>query len=188
MKPASKAFVPACPVSVVTTANPRSSAGVAPAACAPSGNSTLPFNPPPPCCRNRPFQSSGRLMANLMPYGLPSAPVRRSMTPSTRQYAGNFSGDAGPGPPGPAGGGEEPAAVQSAFVISRLTPGTVKFFIAAQAADRDGVCAVASSSSSASIDTSFIRSAGLQACLSRAGLQPALHQSGYRRFLLKNAS
>ena len=40
---------PVCPVSVVTTAKPRTSAGVVPAACAPSGNATLPFRPPPPC-------------------------------------------------------------------------------------------------------------------------------------------
>ena len=35
-------------VSVETTANPRASAGVLPAAAPPSGCPTAPFNPPPP--------------------------------------------------------------------------------------------------------------------------------------------
>jgi hypothetical protein len=72
------------------------------------------------------------------------------MTPSTRQYAGSLIVDAAP-PPGPAGGGEEPAAIHSAFVISSVTPGSVKFLIAAQAAAREGACAVAASNIMATI-------------------------------------
>src|SRR5215469_556852 len=51
------------------------------------------------------------------------------MTPSTRQYAGSFTVEAGP--PGPAGG-VDPAAIDSAFVILSATPGSWSFIKDAQ--------------------------------------------------------
>ena len=68
-----------------------------------------------------------------------------------RQYAGSLIAGAGPAPLGPACGGDEPAAFHSALVTSSVTPGSLKFFIATQAADRGGACAVAMRRSSAII-------------------------------------
>src|SRR5262245_26408715 len=68
-----------------------------------------------------------------MPYGLPSAPVRRSRTPSSRQYAGSLSGAAG-GPPARPAGGVDPSANHSALVIVSATPGICRLVSAVHAA------------------------------------------------------
>jgi hypothetical protein len=57
--------------------------------------------------------------------------VRRSSTPSSRQYAGSFTGDGAP--PRPAGG-DEPSANHSAFAIDNGRPGICRPVSAAQAA------------------------------------------------------
>jgi hypothetical protein len=76
------------PESVLATAKPRINAERSPAYPPPSGGCTLPFKPPPPWKRKRPFQFVGSATAKPMPYGLPSRPLRSSITPSTRQCAG----------------------------------------------------------------------------------------------------
>src|SRR5688572_33028758 len=75
-----------------------------------------------------------------MPYGLPSAPVRRSITPSRRQYAGSLIGFT-TGAPGPPRGGVEPAANHSAFVMVRSSPGIFKDVNVEQAFASRVVCA-----------------------------------------------
>src|SRR5512134_670375 len=97
---------PRCPVSVVTTAKPRASAA-SPTPVLPSGGATVPFSPPPPWNSKRPFHSAGSASAKPIPYGRPSAPVRRSSVPSSRQYAGSFTVSGGKY--GGSGGGGDPA-------------------------------------------------------------------------------
>src|SRR4029450_8947944 len=97
------------------------SAGVSPAALRPSGGSTTPLLPPPPCIRKSLFHLSGIASANVIPNSSPSTPVRRLITPSTRQYAGS-----GAPPLWPQGiDSVLPAETGAAFVIS--TFGGLKF-------------------------------------------------------------
>ena len=55
------------PESVLATAKPRASAERSPANAPPAGGCTLPFNPPPPWNRKRPFQFAGSATAKPIP-------------------------------------------------------------------------------------------------------------------------
>src|ERR1039458_4115302 len=118
-----------CPLSVLATAKPRTRAGLAPEYEAPNGSATTPLPPPPPCIMKSPFQASfsGRASAKPIPNSSPPAPLRRLMTPSTRQCAGN-----GPEPraPGYIGGMVVPAETGAVLVIS--TPSILRLARSAQ--------------------------------------------------------
>src|ERR1039457_2859924 len=107
-----------CPLSVLATAKPRTRAGLAPEYEAPNGSATIPFPPPPPCIMKSPFQASasGRARAKPMPNSWPSAPLRRLITPSTRQCSGRAP--LYRGAPGNGGGMAAPAGIRAALVIS----------------------------------------------------------------------
>ena len=104
-------------------------AGVSPAAFNPRGGITTPLLPPPPCIRKSPFHLSGMANAKVIPNSSPSTPVRRFITPSTRQYAGRgalrvwFQGIAS----------VVPAAMAAALVISTFS--ALKFARFAQELD-----------------------------------------------------
>src|ERR1017187_1302442 len=107
-----------CPLSVLATAKPRTRAGLAPEYEAPNGSATIPLPPPPPCIMKSPFQASasGRARAKPMPNSWPSAPLRRLITPSTRQCSGRAP--LYRGAPGNGGGMAAPAGIRAALVIS----------------------------------------------------------------------
>src|SRR4051812_5997291 len=79
-------------------------------------------------------------MAKPMPYGLPSAPVRRSRVASKRQNAGN---DTVSGGTYGSAGGVDPAGYHSVFTSESATPGSESFASAVQAASPRLDCAKA---------------------------------------------
>ena len=79
-------------------------------------------------------------MAKPMPYGLPSAPVRRSSVASRRQKAGS---DAVRGGAYGSGGGVDPAGYHCVVTSESATPGSESFASAVQAASSRLACAKA---------------------------------------------
>src|SRR5688500_14425370 len=97
---------------------------------------------------------------------MPAAPTRRSIIPSTRQYAGSITGLGAP--PRPAAIG--PAANHSVFVTVSATPGSCSFISAAHAGGvgAAGVCAAAApaiANSEPNIEASTIERMAFDLCL-----------------------
>ena len=108
------------PVSVLTTANPRISAGVSPAAFRPSGGITVPFPPPPPCIRKSPFHLLGhgerKVDAKLLAANSGAA-IDHALDPAIGRKRCAVTGPHG-------FGSVVPAAIGAALEIS--TPGALK--------------------------------------------------------------
>jgi hypothetical protein len=99
--------------------------GLSPAAVAPTGLPTLPFNPAAALKQEAAVPVLRQCQCEPDSVRRLAAPTRRSIIPSMRQYGGRLAGRAAPGRRAAAAGGA-PGAIHSVLVISTAKPGILQ--------------------------------------------------------------